>query len=79
MKSASVLGAGSWGTALATVLAERGLLVTLWCRDAEHAAQMAEARENARYLPGVTLADTISPTADLGAAATAELIVCVVP
>lgn len=79
MKSASVLGAGSWGTALATVLAERGLPVTLWCRDAEHAAQMAEARENARYLPGVTLADTISPTADLGAAATAELIVCVVP
>jgi glycerol-3-phosphate dehydrogenase (NAD(P)+) len=79
MKSASILGAGSWGTALATVLAERGLPVTLWCRDAEHASQMAEARENARYLPGVTLADSISPTADLSVAAAAELIVCVVP
>ncbi len=79
MKNASVLGAGSWGTALATVLAERGMAVQLWCRDAAHAAQMASERQNQRYLPGVTLAQSITPTADLAAAADTELLVCVIP
>jgi len=80
MKRAAVLGAGSWGTALATVLAERGLPVSLWSRNDTHAAAINEAHENARYLPDVPLNKSITATADLGAAvAGADLIVCVVP
>ncbi len=49
-----VLGAGAWGTALAVHAAARQP-VTLWARDAAQARAMAQARENARYLPGVDL------------------------
>ncbi|MEE2808295.1 MAG: NAD(P)H-dependent glycerol-3-phosphate dehydrogenase [Verrucomicrobiota bacterium] len=79
MKTVSILGAGSWGTALATVVAEKGLDVTLWCRNAEHASNMAEIRENKLYLPGVNLKESITPTADLEVAARSELLVCVIP
>ena len=79
MKTVSILGAGSWGTALATVVAEKGLDVTLWCRNAEHASNMAELRENELYLPGVNLKESITPTADLEFASRSELLVCVVP
>jgi len=65
MATASVLGAGSWGTALALQLARAGHAVTLWTRAPEHAQEMAEARENRRYLPGFKLAPPIVPTADL--------------
>jgi glycerol-3-phosphate dehydrogenase (NAD(P)+) len=65
MATASVLGAGSWGTALALQLARAGHAVTLWTRAAEHAQEMAETRENRRYLPGFKLAPAIVPTADL--------------
>ncbi|MDR2129456.1 MAG: NAD(P)-dependent glycerol-3-phosphate dehydrogenase [Burkholderiaceae bacterium] len=49
-----VFGAGAWGTALA-VHAAREHQVTLWARDVAQAAQMAQAHENARYLPGIAL------------------------
>ncbi|MGD8841982.1 MAG: 2-dehydropantoate 2-reductase N-terminal domain-containing protein, partial [Gammaproteobacteria bacterium] len=52
-----VLGAGSWGTALAMLLARNGHLVRLWDRDADHIAALSEQRENRRYLPDIELPD----------------------
>ena len=49
-----VLGAGAWGTALAISAAQRHA-VSLWARDAQQAASLVAARENARYLPGIAL------------------------
>ena len=46
MKSISVLGAGSWGTAIATAAAERGVEVHLWSRNAEHLEEIAKLKEN---------------------------------
>src|SRR6266851_8031557 len=55
MKRAAVLGAGAWGTALAKVLSDKGERVVLWTRRPELGAQIAETRQNARYLPGIGL------------------------
>jgi glycerol-3-phosphate dehydrogenase (NAD(P)+) len=54
-KRATVIGAGSFGTALAVLLARGGLRTTLQARTAEQAARLEEARENRTYLPGVEL------------------------
>src|SRR3954452_18045334 len=51
----TVVGGGSFGTAVAVLLARAGLRVTLHARTREQADQLAEARENATYLPGVEL------------------------
>lgn len=63
----AVLGAGAWGTALACHVARRHP-VTLWARSPEQARQMRANRENARYLPGVTLPDGLAVSSDLDAA-----------
>jgi glycerol-3-phosphate dehydrogenase (NAD(P)+) len=55
MRRAAVIGAGSWGTAVAVLLARGGLEVQLGTRTAEQAAELAETRENRRYLEGVRL------------------------
>ena len=75
----AVLGAGAWGTALALQAARAGHAVTLWGRDQARVAEIAQARENARYLPGVTLSPAIAPVADLDAIAGAVLILAAVP
>lgn len=54
-----VVGAGAWGTALATVLAAAGSRVLLWGRDAAALRALAASHENARYLPGIRLPETI--------------------
>ncbi len=59
MRKAAVIGAGSWGTAVAVLLARGGVEVQLGCRTAEQADRVAADRENA-YLPGITLADSIT-------------------
>ena len=59
VRRAAVIGAGSWGTSLAVCLARAGLEVDLGCRTHEQATELAAARENAAYLPGVTLPDRI--------------------
>jgi glycerol-3-phosphate dehydrogenase (NAD(P)+) len=59
MRRAAVIGAGSWGTAVAVLLARGGLEVQLGARTAEQAAELAEAGENRRYLEGVELPDSI--------------------
>jgi glycerol-3-phosphate dehydrogenase (NAD(P)+) len=63
-QSFAVMGAGSWGTALAVLLADNGLAVNLWARDAQHVRDMEKRRENSRYLPGVGLPAAIRITAD---------------
>lgn len=61
----AVIGAGSWGTALAWLLGGKGLPVRLWARDPDAIRRLTAKRENVRYLPGLRLPDTVSPTADL--------------
>ena len=65
----TVLGAGSFGTALAIHLARRGHPTRLWGRNAEAMAELGLARTNARYLAGVPFPKALTVTADLGAAA----------
>jgi glycerol-3-phosphate dehydrogenase (NAD(P)+) len=80
MKTTAVLGAGSWGTALAVHLAGAGHCVRLWARDAAFVRELCAARVNGRYLPDVPLADGISPTDRLDVAlAGARFVVLAVP
>jgi glycerol-3-phosphate dehydrogenase (NAD(P)+) len=75
----AVLGAGSWGTALALVLAQNGHSVPLWGHRAEHIAQLQTTGQNRRYLPGISLPKAIRPTSRLDEAlnGTTQLIVAV--
>ncbi|NBR30488.1 MAG: glycerol-3-phosphate dehydrogenase, partial [Betaproteobacteria bacterium] len=76
----SVIGAGSWGTALALAAAHAGRHVTLWSRDGQQADAMKTARENAKRLPGVILPPSIEPTASLKeAVASARAVILAVP
>ena len=59
MRRAAVIGAGSWGTAVAVLLARGGLDVQLGTRSGEQAAEINEARENRRYLPEVALPGSV--------------------
>jgi glycerol-3-phosphate dehydrogenase (NAD(P)+) len=59
MRRAAVIGAGSWGTAVAVLLARGGLEVQLGARTAEQAAQVSESRRNERYLDDVELPEAI--------------------
>lgn len=76
----AVIGAGSWGTALAVHCARAGHAVGLWGRDAEQIGAMRRERVNERYLPGVELPKGLEPTADARAALEgAELVLSAVP
>lgn len=77
-QSVAVIGAGAWGTALATVAARAGRNVTLWARNAEHAARIASSRDNPR-LPGVRLAPEIVVTSELSLAASADMLLIATP
>lgn len=76
----AVLGAGSWGTALALVIARHGRRVKLWDLWAEQVEALIHERENRRYLPGFPLPDLIEPTRDLSQAlAAVQEVLIVVP
>ena len=76
----AVLGAGSWGTALAALIARHGNPVALWGRDRNTIAAIAERHENPRYLPGITLPDSLRATVDIADALKgADLVLVVVP
>ncbi len=64
----AVLGAGSWGTAYAKVLADAGREAVLWCRRESVAAAILDDRSNPDYLPGVILPDRLRATSDLESA-----------
>ncbi len=77
---AAVLGAGSWGTALAIQLGSVGHQVALWGRDASLMAAMAERRANPTYLPDVTFPAPVRPTSSLSSAlAGARYVIVAVP
>ncbi|WP_027523429.1 NAD(P)H-dependent glycerol-3-phosphate dehydrogenase [Bradyrhizobium sp. Ec3.3] len=78
LQSVAVIGAGAWGTALATVAARAGRTVTLCARNSEHAGRIASSRENPR-LPGVKLAPDIVVTSELALAARADMLLIVTP
>ena len=77
MKTTAVLGAGSWGTALAVHLAKAGHHVRLWARDGAFVEELHATRANERYLPGIPLPNGIVPTASLEEALTAARFVVV--
>lgn len=60
MKKIGLIGAGSWGTALAITLAGKGHEVRIWDLDETHLKELAENRENVRYLPGIKFPDTLN-------------------
>jgi glycerol-3-phosphate dehydrogenase (NAD(P)+) len=77
---AAVIGGGSWGTALASVLAHNGHDAVVWCHDAESALSLSERHENTRYLPGLRLPDKVTGTQDMASAlAGAEVVLAVNP
>lgn len=61
----AILGAGSWGTAVANHLAQSGNRVLLWGHNPEHIAQMLKEGSNQRYLPSIKFPDSLIPTAEL--------------
>lgn len=67
MSTLAVIGAGSWGTALAKTLAPRCESVNIWARDPDLAQSINSCHENSRYLPGVLLPANIAASADLAA------------
>ncbi len=76
----AVIGAGSWGTALARLLGEKGEDVALWGHRPEHMEALAREGENKRYLPGFPLPGTVHIEKDLAvAAAGADCVLMVVP
>jgi glycerol-3-phosphate dehydrogenase (NAD(P)+) len=80
VKRLCILGAGSWGTALAIALAPRFEEVHLWARDSAKAPVIAEARENALYLAGFVLPSQVAISHNLKhCISSAEMILSVVP
>ncbi|MEP6938377.1 MAG: NAD(P)H-dependent glycerol-3-phosphate dehydrogenase [Rudaea sp.] len=74
----AVLGAGSWGTALATVLCRNDVPTLLWGRDPAAVETMRATRRNARYLPELELPQKLHCTSDLGAAVGAAQVLLIV-
>ena len=80
MKNISVIGSGSWGTALAVMLDKYGHNVTLWSRQAEEAESIALNHENKEYLPGIEVKESIKvTTSKKEALEKADIIINAVP
>ena len=76
----AVIGAGSWGTALAKLLGDKGENVLLWAHKPEHVAALQKDQENKKYLPGAKLPKTVHPVADYTEAVeNSQYVVMVVP
>ena len=80
MATVAVLGGGSFGTAMANMIAANGHAVTLWMRDPANAERTQQSRRNSDYLPDYPLVDGLLVSADLNSAlAAAEVIFFAVP
>ncbi len=76
----AVIGAGSWGTALAVLLSKKWCSVCLWGHNPEHVAEISKQRENHKYLPSVQLPDNIEISSDIETCVKqSKVIVMVVP
>lgn len=76
----AILGAGSWGTALAYLFSRRAKRVHLWARSQEASREVQRVRHNERYLPGIRLPDQVFCTSELsGAVSGAEIVILAVP
>ena len=76
----AVIGAGGWGTSLASLLDTGGHRVRLWVRRPALCEQLRQQRENSLYLPGIALPETLSFTTSLAETVSeAELLVLAVP
>ena len=79
MKRTAIVGAGSWGTALAALWAKDGRAISLWGNNADRVAAIELCRENATYLPGIRLPRNVCATDKLDDVASADLLVLVTP
>ena len=80
MKNLAIIGGGSWGTALAIVLAPRFPHVRLWVYEGDLAARMESTRQNDVYLPGISIPSHVEITSDLGVCLKgAEVVLSVMP
>lgn len=74
-----IIGAGSWGSALALIFARAGKRVRLWGHNPTHLQAIETSRMNARYLPGIIFPENIELTARLGDVVNSEVLFFVVP
>lgn len=74
----AVIGAGSWGTALALLLAEKGIEVSLWGHRPEHVGALQQDRQNRAYLPGFAFPTELQPTNSLDDAIAGAGVICMV-
>ena len=74
----AIVGAGSWGTALAAHCARQGLAVTIWARNPEVAAHINDCRENTAFLPGLKLPGSVKAVTSLEDALRSQKLVLVV-
>jgi len=79
IENITIIGAGAWGTALATVARKNTAAVTLLARRADITDDINQNRENSRYLPGVTLADGINASMDPSHIKQADAIIIATP
>ena len=79
MANISVIGSGSWGTAISVTLANNGNKVLLWSRKPETTDMLISTRKNSRYLPDVCIPENISFTSDMSECADADIIVIATP
>jgi glycerol-3-phosphate dehydrogenase (NAD(P)+) len=79
MRQTAIIGAGSWGTALAALWANDGRPISLWGNNAERIVRVQASRQNADYLPGVPLPENVRATHDFDDSRAADLVVFVTP
>jgi glycerol-3-phosphate dehydrogenase (NAD(P)+) len=75
----AIIGAGSWGTALAWLWAQDGRRISLWGHNGERVARMQKTRENPDYLPKLKIPESVRVTSDLADCSSADLIVFATP
>lgn len=79
MSKISVLGSGSWGTAVCIMLANCGHEVTLWSFFEEESKQLSENKENKAFLPGVKIPDSVKYTHNINECSDADIIILITP